>query len=137
MSPIPSPMSLPSQLSLSNVSYGVSLSFSQFFLLATILPVFVRFILNSVSPPPPPSRSLSLSLSLSTCACFTFRSSFSLCPQISSLYLTTVSPRRGKDRFIFYYSSCLSDMFRAILRLCSSLRPAKRLREIYFASSIF
>lgn len=33
-----------------------------------------------------------------------------------------VSPRRGKVRFIFYYSSCLSDMFRSILRPCDPLR---------------
>lgn len=82
-----------------------SVFFPIFYSELTTRPVFVRFIRHSVPV-------------------FTLSLFFLFVPANFVSLSRHWSLGRGKDRFIFYYSSCLSDMFRVILRLCSSLRPA-------------
>lgn len=108
----------PSTLSLSDIPIA-RLPLSVFLTLNwRLFLVFVYLILNSVL--------LSLSFVL-----------LSLRPVYSVSLSRPVSlSATSKVWFIFYYSSCLSDMFRVILRLCDPLRSMGP-REIYFASSMF
>lgn len=95
------PISLPPALDalfIQHPLWRVSPSLSQ---VSLRIDVFVRLVLNSARP---------------------FYLPFFSPREFRHTISPLVSLRRGKVRFIFYYSSCLSDMFRSILRPCDPLR---------------